>query len=288
MCIISGVCIFPYPHDIILPIPEEKKQPIKTSENEDAVSFNVNKTHLFAALIPLFFLIGLGVGYFIWGPVENTSVENEILSRLENIENILQDTSPGENPAAIESAAQADGVSEDVRRYDIEIYEDDPSLGPEDAPVTIVEFSDYACPFCRRHNIEVLEKIMTTYEGQIRYVYKDLPFQNNALPAALAAMCAQEQNMFWEFHDKLFSVEMSLGTDAYLKYAQDLGLDMDAFKTCLEEERYKDRVMADLNFATKIGVNSTPTFFINGIPVVGAQSFDVFAQVIDTELEAKN
>jgi protein-disulfide isomerase len=257
-----------------------------------AVSFNINKTQLFAFLIPVFFLIGLAVGYYIWGPgntgLEYAGAENEILSRLENIEDILEGTLLGDSPPAADSDTQTEDVPEEVRRFEIEVFEDDPYLGPEDAPVTIVEFSDYACPFCRRHNIEVFDEIMTTYAGQIRYVYKDLPFQNNALPAALAAMCAQEQDMFWEFHEKLFLMEMSLGADAYLQYAQDLALDMDTFTTCLEEERYEDRVMEDVNFATSIGVNSTPTFFINGIPVVGAQAFEVFAQVIDVELEGEN
>lgn len=256
------------------------------------MSFNVNKTQLFAFLIPVFFLIGVGVGYFIWGSdntgIVNTRAENEILSKLDNIESILNDNLLGEDPGVTESATLGDGAPGESKRYDIEIYDDDPYLGPEDAPVTIVEFSDYACPFCRRHNLEVFDKIMTTYDGEIRYVYKDLPFKSDALPAALAAMCAQEQGKFWEFHNKLFFMEMSLGKDAYLKYAQDLSLDMDAFKTCLEEDRYKDRVMADYNFATNLGVNSTPTFFINGIPVIGAQSFEVFAQVIDAELAAAN
>ncbi|MGD8454828.1 MAG: DsbA family protein [Anaerolineales bacterium] len=252
------------------------------------MSFNINKTQLLAFLIPVFFLIGLTAGYFLWGSGGTIRDENEILSRLDNIEDILQDTLLGGNPVGAENSAQEDVGSDQVRRFDIEIFDDDPFLGPEDAPITIVEFSDYACPYCRRHKVEVLDKIMDTYEGQIRYVYKDLPFQNNALPAAMAAMCAQEQDMYWEFHDKLFLMEMSLGTDAYLQYAQDLDLDMDAFTTCLEEERYEDRVLADLNYATNLGVNSTPTFFINGVTVVGAQGFEVFAQVIDVELAAEN
>jgi protein-disulfide isomerase len=272
---------------------EEKKPPTTIDDNEETLSFNINKTQLFAALIPIFFLIGLGAGYFIWGPgktgMEFARAEGEVLTRLENIENILlrDEAAVAENPSQAETLPENPA---EVTRYDIELYEDDPYLGPEDAPVTIIEFSDYTCPFCRRHNIEVLGEIMTTYEGQIRYIYKDFPRNpaSIALPAAGAALCAHEQDMFWDYHDKLYLMEMELGEDAFLQYAEDLALDIDTFTECLEENRYVDRVMADYNFAADLGVRSTPTFFINGIYMVGAQPFEVFAQVIDMELAEEN
>ena len=223
------------------------------------MSFNINKTQLLTILIPVFFLIGLGVGFFIWGP-GNTG-----------------------NDAVVGNPAQPGNPGE-VQRFEIEIYEDDPVLGPEDAPITIVEFSDYACPYCRRHNVEVFGQIMTTYEGQIRYIYKDLPFQAGP-SAAIASMCAQEQGEFWNFHDKLFFVEQPLNKDSYLQYAEDLDLNIEAFTECLEEDRYEDRIMADMDFAKSLGVGSTPTFFINGIYMVGAQPFEAFAQIIDMELK---
>jgi protein-disulfide isomerase len=277
---------------------EEEKLPTMINGNEDAVSFNTNKTLLFVLLIPIFFLIGLGAGYFIWGPgntgLETSSADNEILSRLDNIEDILEDALLSDDPTAADSAAQADAAPqapEEIRRYDIEIYDDDPVLGPEDATVTIIEFSDYECPFCRRYHIETFDQIMATYEGQIRYIYKDFPLTSihpNALPAASAALCAHEQGEFWDFQDKLFFMEMSLSKETYLQYAEDLELDMTAFTECLEEDRFEDRVMADFDFAANLGVSSTPTFFINGIPVIGAQPFEVFAQVIDMELDTEN
>jgi protein-disulfide isomerase len=258
----------------------------------------MNKTQLLTFLIPVFFLIGLGAGYFIWGPgntgLENSSADDEILSRLENIEDILEDTMLDDTPTAADSAAQADAPPEspeEIRRYEIEIFENDPILGPEDAPVTIIEFSDYECPFCRRYNIETFDQIMATYEGQVRYIYKDFPLTSihpNALPAASAALCAHEQGEFWDFHNKLFLMEMDLSKESYLQYAEDLELDMVAFTECLEEDRFEDQVMADFDFAANLGVSSTPTFFINGIPVVGAQPFEIFAQVIDMELNAEN
>lgn len=255
------------------------------------MSITVKKPIVFAILLPIVFLIGLGAGYFIWGyETSGESValkQDEILSRLDDIENLLLlgeaalagDPSPTEVPVD----------SDEIVRYKIDIYEDDPTLGPEDAPITMIEFSDYECPFCRRFNIETFDQIMTTYEGQIRYIYKDFPlsFHASARPAANAALCAHEQDAFWDYRGKLFLMEMPLEKDTYLQYAEDLNLDMAAFTECLEEDRYDDRVMADFNFAADLGVSSTPTFFINGIPVIGAQPFEVFKQWIDFELEGE-
>lgn len=162
-------------------------------------------------------------------------------------------------------------------------------MGSEDAPITIIEFSDYECPYCQRYHLETYPLIMETYGDQIRYVFKDLPLSSihsNALPAANAAHCAQEQNAFWEYHDLLFSMQMGLNDNAYLAYADALGLDQAAFEECLNESRYVDRVFQDIQALTSIGAPlSTPTFFINGMYMAGAQPFSVFSTLIETELE---
>ncbi len=127
---------------------------------------------------------------------------------------------------------------------------------------------------------------MAAYPGKIRLVYRDFPLSSihpNAFAAAEAAQCANEQNAFWPYHDKLFSSE-NLGDDVYKQYAQQLNLDMTKFNTCLTNHTYQAYVQANSDFATKTGVNSTPTFFINGLAVIGAQPIDVFKQVIDKEL----
>jgi len=243
-----------------------KKRPKKTSDKEEAFTFTIKIAHPYTILIPIVFLVGLGTGYLAWG----REVSREAAQAPE-----------------VQTNPQVD-IPQDVRRFDIEVFEDDPVLGPEDAPITIFEFSDYECPFCRRHNLEVFNKIMEAYEGQIRYVYKDFPLtaiHPNALPAAAAALCAHEQNAFWEFHDDLFSMALGLSEEAYMQYAEDLNLDMDDFTDCVKEGRYEESVQADIDFASSLGVvNSTPTFFINGIIVIGAQDFEYFTQVIDGEL----
>jgi len=255
------------------------------------MSITVKKSQIYAVLLPIVFLIGLGAGYFVWGyegSGESVALkQDEILSRLDDIEDLLLlgEVAAAGDPSPTEAPVDPD----EIVRYEIDIYEDDPTLGPEDALITMIEFSDYECPFCRRFYIETFGEIMTTYEGQIRYIYKDFPlsFHASARPAANAALCAHEQDAFWDYRGKLFSMEMSLDNDAYLQFAEDLNLDMDAFTECLEEDRYDDRVMADYNFAADLGVSSTPTFFINGIPVIGAQPFEAFKQWIDFELEGE-
>jgi len=253
------------PCDIIPPMAYRKKRLNITPDNEETFTLTINRSQLYIILIPLVFLVGLGTGYLAWG----REVSREAAQAPQG-----------------QTIPQVD-IPQNVQRYDIEIFEDDPVLGPEDAPVTIFEFSDFECPFCRRHNLEVFNRILEAYEGQIRYVYKDFPLTSihpNALPAAAAALCAHEQDAFWEFHGYLFSMALGLSEEAYMQYAEDLNLDMDDFTECVEEGRYEESVQADIDFASSLGVRSTPTFFINGIAVVGAQDFEVFVQVIDGEL----
>ena len=129
--------------------------------------------------------------------------------------------------------------------------------------------------------------MLAAYPGQIRFVYRNLPLTSihpEAFPAAVAALCAGDQGAYWPYHDKLFSDELGLNHDAYIQYAVDLELDSDAFEACLESGKFDDFIQEDMDFALNIGVRSTPTFFINGLAVVGAQPIDVFKQVIDQEL----
>ena len=170
-------------------------------------------------------------------------------------------------------------------RYDIPIagfY----SLGLSDAPITIVEFSDYQCPFCQRWHAEVYEDLLAAYPGKIKFVYRNLPLTSihaDAQSAAEAAMCAGEQNVYWQYHDKLMSSQL-LGSGIYTQFAEELNLDMTTFESCVSTQKYKAVIQADSDFALDLGVQSTPTFFINGLAIVGAQPLNVFQQVIDKEL----
>jgi len=211
------------------------------------------------------FLLGLAAGYGIWGR-EVASLKAQLAAQ----------------------QAEAD-TPRQVTRYDVPV-DDDPVYGPADAPITIIEFSDFQCPYCQRWHVQVWPKIQAAYGDKVRLVYRDFPLYSihpEAGPAAEAANCANEQGKFWEFHDLLFSGELTLGREAYLAYAERLGLKMQQFTTCLDERRYQGEVEDDYAYAVDLGINSTPTFFINGIALLGAQPFEVFRQVIELELAGK-
>jgi protein-disulfide isomerase len=163
-----------------------------------------------------------------------------------------------------------------------------PSKGPKDAPVEIVEFSDFQCPFCQRANPTV-DQVLKTYGDRIHFVYRHFPLPGhpNARPAAEAAACANAQGRFWEYHDQLFAHPDQL-TDADLKnHATAVGLDAGQFKTCVDTHQFKSEVDQDLLEAGDAGVTGTPAFFINGRSLEGAQPYEAFTQLIDEELAAK-
>jgi len=167
--------------------------------------------------------------------------------------------------------------------------DDDPSKGPDKAPVTIVEFSDYQCPFCSRAE-NTVQDVLKKYGDKIHFVYRDypLPFHANANIAAQAAQCAADQGKFWEMHAALFANQQKLTQPDLIATAGTLGVDAEKFKTCLESGKFKDEVQKDLDDGQKYGVTGTPTFFINGIPLVGAQGPEAFADIIDSELDRKH
>ncbi|WNG56368.1 thioredoxin domain-containing protein [Archangium gephyra] len=160
--------------------------------------------------------------------------------------------------------------------------------GPENAPITIVEFSDFQCPYCSRAN-ESVEQVLKAYPNQVRLVFRHFPldFHQQAPKASEAALCAQDQGKFWEMHDKLFANQKALEVPALKGYAKELSLDTGKFDKCLDSGEKGAIVQADLAEGKKVGVNGTPAFFINGILLSGAQPFDEFKSVIDAELQAK-
>ena len=159
------------------------------------------------------------------------------------------------------------------------------SKGPQTAPVTIVEFSDFQCPFCARVE-PTLKQIQDTYKDNVRIVWKHLPLQihKDALGAALAAEVAGKQGKFWEFHDRLFADQTKLSPEDLKQHAKDLRLDMNRFETDLLNGEAKKKIDGDMAEAQTLGINGTPGIFINGRFVQGAQPFEVFAKIIDEEL----
>lgn len=174
----------------------------------------------------------------------------------------------------------------DPPRYTIAVAPDDPVRGDRSASITIVEFSDYQCPFCSRIN-PTLAKVLETYGNKVKIVFKDFPLPNHAEApkAAEAAHCAAEQGKYWEMHDAMFANQRALGVPALKQAAAGLGLDAAKFARCLDSGQYASKVAAGAAQGEKLGVNSTPTLYINGRPVIGAQPFEVFKAAIDEELK---
>lgn len=161
-----------------------------------------------------------------------------------------------------------------------------PSRGPATAPVTIVEFSDFQCPFCAQAG-PILRKVADTYGDRVRIVYRDFPLDTHvqARKAAEAARCADEQGKFWEYHDTLLANQQALDVDALKNYAEQLGLDVTAFSACVTSSKFRNAVDDDRQEGQRLGIGGTPTFFVNGWSFVGVPSFDAIRAVIDEELQ---
>ncbi len=165
-----------------------------------------------------------------------------------------------------------------------------PAIGPKNAPVTIVVFSDFQCPFCSRVE-PTLQQIRSEYKDKVRIAWKNqpLPFHANAMPAAEAAMAAYEQgnDKFWAMHDKFFANQSQLSPQYYDQVAQEIGLDLNKFHAAIEGHHAQQTILADMAAGAAIGAGGTPTSFVNGKKVVGALPFESFKQIIDAELAAK-
>ncbi len=163
-----------------------------------------------------------------------------------------------------------------------------PVLGLESAPVEIVEYGDFQCPYCGRFYLQTFPKIDEKYikTGKVKLVYKDFPlkFHQNAQKAAEAGKCAFEQGKFWEFQDRLFRNQNALGVDSLKRYASDLGMDAVSFNQCLDSGRMASLVNKDYQEGVSKGVEGTPAFFVNGDSITGAQPFEAFEKVIESKL----
>jgi protein-disulfide isomerase len=171
-------------------------------------------------------------------------------------------------------------------RINVALEPTDPSVGNPSAPVTIVEFSDFQCPFCQRA-APTLKEVRAKYGDKVRVVWKDFPLTTihpQAFKAAEAGRCAAEQNKFWELHDQMFGNQQALQPDNLKKYAADIGLDSGKFNECLDSSKYAEAVRNGVAAGQKLGVNSTPTLYINGRVLQGAQPLEAFSALIDDEL----
>jgi protein-disulfide isomerase len=189
--------------------------------------------------------------------------------------------------AARPSAPSAPGRPDPKKNYDIKVG-NSPIRGAKDAKVTIVEWADFQCPFCVRVN-PTLEQVAKEYGDKVRFSFKHLPLSmhSKARAAHQASEAAHRQGKFWEMHDRIFAKPKDLSPETYLRYANEIGLDIDQYNKDLASTSVRKVVDDDLALARELGVTGTPSFFINGRFLSGAQPYQSFARVIDEEL-AKN
>ena len=177
-------------------------------------------------------------------------------------------------------------VALDPPRATVIVPADAPTLGPQNAKVTIVAFSDYQCPYCQRAQ-SVIDQVMKSYGGKVQLVHRDFPLEGHAqaMVAARAARCAGEQGRFWDYHHSLMLVRGDLSEIDLRQRASGLKLELAPFASCIGSERHDASIRDGLEAGLKLGVNSTPTFFVNGQMLVGAKPFEAFKDAIEVELK---
>ena len=173
----------------------------------------------------------------------------------------------------------------EMPRIDISVRDDDPVRGPRDAQVTIVEFTEYQCPYCK-HGAPTMDALVAKYDGSVRVITKDFPlgFHEHARGAAIAGHCAAEQGNYNGFADLMFENQSNLARPDLIDYATQLGLNAEKFTTCLDSDKPAARVDENVALASSIGVEATPTYFVNGIMLSGALPIEEFSAIIDAEL----
>ncbi|KAB8030804.1 thioredoxin domain-containing protein [Fluviispira multicolorata] len=167
---------------------------------------------------------------------------------------------------------------------------DAPSKGPANAPITIVEFADFECPFCANAQ-PVVDEILKEYKDKIRFVFKNYPLVQihpEATNAAIAGECANQQKKYWQMHDALFANHTRLGTQTYNKIAQNIGLNISEFNKCRNDRSIKEKITSEIEYGQSLGINATPAFYINGVQLMGAQPKAEFEKIIKKELATKN
>ncbi len=201
----------------------------------------------------------------------------------------------GTPAAAVPSAAAPAGAPAAPTTVNVAVLDTDPVKGDPNAKLTVVEFADYQCPFCEQFFTNTAPQLLKDYvdTGKVKFVYKDLAFLGQESTwAANAALCAKEQNKFWEYHDYLFGHQGQENSGAFSQdklkgFAATLGLNTTQFNSCLDSQKYNAQVTANQTEASKNSFNSTPSFAIGSTPIIGAQPYAQIKAAIDAELAKK-
>jgi protein-disulfide isomerase len=264
----------------------EPKPIVEQPYNSQTPNKNSIPTGMIVALVAAVAVAAFFAGSYFSSTDSDMLTRSEFQQAISNLESKIE----GNQPAS-QQAPQPVRISLD----------DDPMRGDPDAPITIVEFSDFQCPFCARFHVQTLPSIIEEYiaEGKVNLVYRDFPIQSihpNALPAAVAAECANEQGKYWEYHDTLFEkqnswnkLDSNSAIATFSQYATDIDLEKEQFDSCLQTGKYLEEVQGDLRDGRDYDITGTPGFFIGNedigfVKINGAQPFESFKRVIDAQL----
>jgi len=221
--------------------------------------------------------------------IQGRSIDDVRPAIVEMLQRQRRDAARASLLAGLRREGGATEIALEPPRQEMTFTSDDPVRGPRSAAVTIVEFSDYQCPFCARV-APVLQRVQATYGDRVRIVWKDFPLDDihpRAMELAEAARCAGDQGKYWEFHDRVFSTHAAVATAPLEDYARAIGIRSPPFVACVKSNRHAKAITEAQNAGQHLGVDATPMLFINGRPIAGAQSFEVLARVIDDELERR-
>jgi len=228
----------------------------------------------------LFLFVGVGIGFVIYDRIAQntrTTIDTEALI------NSAVSTAIASLPTA--AASTGDSANAGINARQTVRYEGSPSKGPADAPIVMIEFADFQCSYCKSFFDQTIDPLMEQFDGRILHVFRNYPLLGPvSVSAALAAACANDQGKFWEFHDLLYGAQNQLNRDAFIAHAETLELDVLTFTTCFDEQLRRPEVAQDYVDAQNLGVGGTPTFFINGKILIGAQPIDEFILQIEAEL----
>ncbi len=262
-----------------LPVGEDDSSQLLGTPSKDVIAIR-RSTLTYAVLALLLLVSAYLVGWFMG----TSSGETAAAMRTAVVEAAATTMAGGGAAAQLQPVL----ATASAERSDVPIG-NNPTIGPENARVTIVEFGDFECPFCKRFHDQVLPALLKQYDGRIRFVYRSFPIRAihaDAESAAEAARCAYDQQKFWEYHDLLFQDTQRLAKADLLAYAGQIKLDTKVFRDCLDSAEHAQDVERDYQTGVTLGVTGTPTFFINGRLLAGAQPLAAFSAVIDAELVA--
>lgn len=265
---------------------------LKINENDQG-NFSVNKSTFKGLLIGIIILVGVAAFFAGSYTANQITITNQITT--EDLDKAVAklELKRLQNELPTEQPTESVKISKD----------NDPIIGDPNAPITIIEFSDFQCPFCARFNAQTLPLIMEEYidQGKVNLVFRDYPIARihpNAVPASLAAECANDQNKFREMHDILFEkqnewnrLEVAVALSTFSQYASDMQLDQELFDTCVKSGKHIPEIQKDLSDGQAYGVTGTPGFFIGNegigfVELKGAQPFDSFKRIIDAQLNS--